>query len=179
MRALSRGAQTVGEVTTLIQGIAVQTKLLALNATIEAARAGDAGRGFAVVAGEVNTLAGQTKRATEEIGGQIGRIQDAINEAVQAIEGIVRTVERTSDISAQATMQVGQQSRFVQGIADGVELTAHSTVAVDQLVTQLSRVTGSTGDVAGQVLSAASMISEQSRSLKHDVGQFLANVRAA
>ena len=98
---------------------------------------------------------------------------------MQAIEGIVRTVERTSDISAQATMQVGQQSRFVQGIADGVELTAHSTVAVDQLVTQLSRVTGSTGDVAGQVLSAASMISEQSRSLKHDVGQFLANVRAA
>ena len=179
VRALSRGAQTVGEVTTLIQGIAVQTKLLALNATIEAARAGDAGRGFAVVAGEVNTLAGQTKRATEEIGGQIGRIQDAINEAVQAIEGIVRTVERTSDISAQATMQVGQQSRFVQGIADGVELTAHSTVAVDRLVTQLSSVTGSTGDVAGQVLSAASMISAQSRSLKHDVGQFLANVRAA
>ena len=179
VRALSQGAQAVGEVTTLIQGIAVQTKLLALNATIEAARAGDAGRGVAVVAGEVNNLAGQTKRATEEIGGQIGRIQDAIKEAVQAIEGIVRTVERTSDISAQATMEVGQQSRFVQGIADGVELTANSTVAVDRLMTQLSGVTGSTGEVAGQVLSAASMISAQSRSLKQDVGRFLADVRAA
>ncbi len=179
VRALSQGAQTVGEVTTLIRGIAVQTKLLALNATIEAARAGDAGKGFAVVAGEVNMLAGQTKRATEEIGGQIGRIQAAIAEAVQAIEGIVRTVERTSDISAQATMEVGQQSRFVQGIANGVELTANSTVAVDRLVTQLSRVTGSTGEVAGQVLSAAGMISAQSRSLKQDVGRFLADVRAA
>ncbi len=179
VRALSRGAQTVGEVTTLIRGIAVQTKLLALNATIEAARAGDAGRGFAVVAGEVNSLAGQTQRATEEIGGQISRIQEAIAEAVRAIEGIVRTIERTSDISVQATTEVGQQSRFVQGIADGVELTAHSAVAVDKLVTQLSCVTGSTGEVAGQVLSAAGMISAQSRSLKQDVGRFLTDVRAA
>ena len=179
VRALSQGAQTVGEVTTLIRGIAVQTKLLALNATIEAARAGDAGRGFAVVAGEVNSLAGQTQRATEEIGGQISRIQDTIAEAVRAIEGIVRTIERTSDISAQATTEVGQQSRFVQGIADGVELTANSTIAVDNLVTQLSCVTGSTGEVAGQVLSAAGMISAQSHSLKQDVGRFLADVRAA
>ena len=56
--------------------IAGQTNLLALNATIEAARAGDAGKGFAVVASEVKSLATQTAKATEEIAGQVGAIQD-------------------------------------------------------------------------------------------------------
>ena len=64
-------ANKIGEVVHLINDIASQTNLLALNATIEAARAGEAGKGFAVVASEVKSLATQTARATEEIGGQI------------------------------------------------------------------------------------------------------------
>uniref|UniRef100_UPI002595D7BE methyl-accepting chemotaxis protein n=1 Tax=uncultured Methylobacterium sp. TaxID=157278 RepID=UPI002595D7BE len=73
--ALSEAAARIGDVVTMISAIADQTNLLALNATIEAARAGAAGRGFAVVAAEVMELAGQTAKATGEIGGQIGRIQ--------------------------------------------------------------------------------------------------------
>ena len=51
----------------LISDIAGQTNLLALNATNEAARAGEAGKGFAVVDSEVNSLANQTAKATEDI----------------------------------------------------------------------------------------------------------------
>ena len=46
VRALSTGAEKIGEVVKLIHSIAAQTNLLALNATIEAARAGEFGRGF-------------------------------------------------------------------------------------------------------------------------------------
>ena len=83
---LSGAAQRIGEVVNLIDDIASQTNLLALNATIEAARAGDAGKGFAVVAGEVKSLANQTAKATEEIARQIGNMQAATRQAVQAIE---------------------------------------------------------------------------------------------
>ncbi|MBN1193255.1 MAG: methyl-accepting chemotaxis protein, partial [Coriobacteriia bacterium] len=47
---LGERSQQIGQVLSIINSIADQTKILALNAAIEAARAGEAGKGFSVVA---------------------------------------------------------------------------------------------------------------------------------
>ncbi|MBD8903616.1 methyl-accepting chemotaxis protein, partial [Methylobacterium bullatum] len=100
VRDLSESTARIGDVVSLISTIAGQTNLLALNATIEAARAGEAGRGFAVVASEVKALASQTAKATEEITGQIARVQASTGMAVSAIAGITQRIREIDDVSA-------------------------------------------------------------------------------
>ena len=177
--ALARGAQAVGDIIVLIDAIAAKTKLLALNATIEAARAGEAGRGFAVVAGEVKGLALQTKSATEEIAGHVGRMQTATAEAVEAIKGVVHVIGRTSDISSLTAQEVEQQGRVVREISASVHRAAKGTHKVNGVIGALSEQASGTGVAASQVLQSAGELSRQVDTLKHHVGWFLAEVRAA
>ncbi len=149
--ALNATAEQIGTVVELINGIAAQTNLLALNATIEAARAGDAGKGFAVVAGEVEDLATQTAKATEEIGDRIRAIQHETLDAVDAIAGIARNVQEASNGTAEVT--------------GGIE-----TVSV---------VAEQTGRVSKDVLGAADEVEERADQLRGIVNQFLSRIRSA
>jgi methyl-accepting chemotaxis protein len=179
VRALSEGAEKIGQVVGLISDIAGQTNLLALNATIEAARAGDAGKGFAVVASEVKNLATQTAKATGEIGTQISQIQTATKEAVEAIRDIAATITEVSTIAASIASAVEEQGAATAEIARNVQETAHATQDVTTNISGVSQSANETGAGASQVLSAAGDLSKQSEQLSGEVNAFIAGVRAA
>ncbi len=179
VRALSEGAQKIGEVVGLISNIAGQTNLLALNATIEAARAGDAGKGFAVVASEVKSLANQTAKATEDIAHQIAQIQAATNDAVDSIRGIGTTIGEISDIAASIAVAVEQQGSATQEIARNVQQTAAGTQEVSSNIVGVSKGAHDTGAAANNVLEAAGALSRQAEQLRGEVGGFINQVKAA
>ncbi len=179
VQALASGAQKIGDVVKLISDIASQTNLLALNATIEAARAGDAGKGFAVVASEVKSLASQTAKATEEIGGQIAAIQGATSDAVAAIESIAKTIEEINQIATTIAGAVQEQGAATQEISRNVQQAAAGTQEVSSNILTVKDAATSTGAAASQVLSAAGDLSRQSEQLTSEVNGFLADLKAA
>ncbi|MBF0560293.1 MAG: HAMP domain-containing protein [Nitrospirae bacterium] len=142
---LNNRSTEIGEIITVIKGIADQTNLLALNAAIEAARAGEGGRGFAVVADEVRKLAERTITATTEISEKIKAIQaessqtaktmgEASNEVTNAaghirevgesLTQIVGSVQKTRDQIVQISTAVDEQSATAEEVARNVAKTS-------------------------------------------------------
>jgi methyl-accepting chemotaxis protein len=179
MRGLAEAARKIGDVVELISTIAGQTNLLALNATIEAARAGEAGKGFAVVASEVKTLANQTGRATGEISSQIGTIQMAVRDAVEAIASIDGTIKRISEISAVIAAAVEQQGAATVEISRNTQEAAKGAEDVTKTIAIVKTDAAGTGAAASQVLAAARQVGRQGQTLREDIARFLNQIKAA
>ncbi len=179
MGSLAQAATRIGEVVNLIQAIAGQTNLLALNATIEAARAGEAGKGFAVVASEVKNLAAQTAKATEEIASQIGAIQEASGDAVDAIDKVNMVIGEMRQIAASVAAAVEEQNAAVSTIAEAVNRASDETRGGAEAMNRVGGTAQSARDTAADVRSLSGRLGEEAQALDHEIRSFLDGVRAA
>jgi methyl-accepting chemotaxis protein len=177
VQTLATAADRIVEVVKLINDIAAQTNLLALNATIEAARAGDAGKGFAVVAGEVKHLANQTAKATEEIGTQIGAVQEETRRAVAAIKTIGEVIDNVREISSGIAASVEEQGAATKEIARNVQRAAQGTHDVSANIGGVTTAVITTGQAAESVLGSADSLTGSADRLRTEVANFLASIR--
>ena len=178
IESLAAATQRIDGVLTLIQAIAEQTNLLALNATIEAARAGEAGRGFAVVAHEVKALAGQTAKATAEIGQNVSMIQASTRNAVDAVREIGNAVRDINEVTSNIAGAVGQQDAATREISANAQLAAHGNVTLVANISSLSDAIGETDKTATSVLSASTELTSTAETLSREVDKFFSNLRA-
>ena len=178
IESLAAATQRIDGVLQLIQAIAEQTNLLALNATIEAARAGDAGRGFAVVAHEVKALAGQTAKATEEIGQNVGLIQSSTKGAVEAVREIGTAVREINDITSAIAGAVGQQDSATREISANAQSAAQGNETLVNNIVSLRDAIGETNTAASSVLSASNELNAMAETLSREVEKFFANLRS-
>ncbi len=179
IESLAAATQRIDGVLNLIQAIAEQTNLLALNATIEAARAGEAGRGFAVVAHEVKALAGQTAKATSEIGQNISMIQVSTRNAVDAVREIGTAVREINDVTANIAGAVGQQDAATREISANAQLAAEGNSTLVVNIGSLNDAIVDTNKAASSVLSASSDLTSTAELLSREVDKFFRNLRAA
>ena len=178
IESLAAATQRIDGVLTLIQAIAEQTNLLALNATIEAARAGEAGRGFAVVAHEVKALAGQTAKATSEIGQNISMIQVSTRNAVEAVREIGTAVREINEVTANIAGAVGQQDAATREISANAQLAAEGNSTLVMNIGSLSEAIDNTNKGASSVLSASSDLASTAKRLSREVDKFFRDLRA-
>ncbi|MEY9741637.1 methyl-accepting chemotaxis protein [Bradyrhizobium japonicum] len=178
IESLAAATQRIDGVLNLIQAIAEQTNLLALNATIEAARAGDAGRGFAVVAHEVKALAGQTAKATAEIGENVSMIQASTRNAVDAVREIGGAVREINDVTSAIAGAIGQQDAATREISSNAQSAAQGNETLVANITSLRDAIGETDTAAAFVLTAASSLTETADTLSREVEKFFQNLRS-
>jgi methyl-accepting chemotaxis protein len=170
--SLRKGSQRVTEVADTISAIAERTHILALNAAIEAATAGEYGRRFAVVAGQVRELAGDTRRATEQVKDTVAQLREAI-EALEASGEQARAVAARVDEQAQrAAGAIGDVVQIVETIARATVSQHSASADLVQTMREIVEVAQESAASSREAAEGAARLNATAAELEGLVGRF-------
>ncbi|MFZ2986580.1 methyl-accepting chemotaxis protein [Ideonella sp.] len=160
MSAIDESSRKIGDIISVINGIAFQTNILALNAAVEAARAGEQGRGFAVVASEVRTLSQRTTAASREIealiraavdrsqagSALVGRAGETMGDVLSSVRKVAQIVGEISAASRDQTNGIEEVNRAISDIDRSTQqnaaLVEQAAAAAESMRSQSNRLSG-------------------------------------
>ena len=156
-------ARKIGEINSIVDGIAFQTNILALNAAVEAARAGEQGRGFAVVAGEVRNQ--RSANAAKEISQLIAESSGRVNKGVEL-------VNETGVMMKQVIEAVSHVHLVINDIVQALDEQNRGISQVSTAVNQMDSTTQQNAALVQQISAAALSLDEQAKSLEKTLAFF-------
>jgi len=165
MQHITASSRKIGDIISVIDGIAFQTNILALNAAVEAARAGEQGRGFAVVASEVRSLAGRSAEAAKEI-------KSLINTSVESVEVGSQQVEQAGQTMGEIVNSVQRVSQLIGEITAASSEQRDGISQVNQAVGNLDQMTQQNAALVEESAAAATAMRDQAQHLADLVSVF-------
>ncbi|MBG0534649.1 methyl-accepting chemotaxis protein [Enterobacter hormaechei] len=165
MQSIELASAKIGDITSVIDGIAFQTNILALNASVEEARAGEQGRGFAVVAGEVRNLASRSAQAAKEI-------KSLIDSTTESVATGSRFVHLAGDSMDEIRASVGSVSGIMREISIATREQMKGIHEINHAVTHLDRMVQQNAELVVQSAAAASALQSQAGDLAETAGHF-------
>jgi methyl-accepting chemotaxis protein len=165
MKGIHESSRKIGDIISVIDGIAFQTNILALNAAVEAARAGEQGRGFAVVAGEVRSLAQRSAEAAKEIKSLIGASVERVGQGTALVDQAGNTME-------EIVAAIGRVSAIVGEISNASVEQSAGVNQVCSAVTQMDQATQQNAALVEQSAASAEGLKHQAQQLVQAVAVF-------
>ncbi|MCC8628950.1 methyl-accepting chemotaxis protein [Xanthomonas vesicatoria] len=164
MTQIQTSSRKIGEIITVIDGIAFQTNILALNAAVEAARAGEQGRGFAVVASEVRSLAQRCTTAAKEI-------RDLIAESVAKVGQGAEQVEVAGQTMQELLVSVKEVNQIMGNIAAASSEQSAGIEQINQSIIQMDSATQQNASLVDTMAASARSLENQATLLVRSVAE--------
>ena len=166
MDQISESSRKIVEISSLIDSIAFQTNILALNAAVEAARAGEQGRGFAVVADEVRSLAHRSAAAVKDIRSLTADSEQRVSTGGVLIQQAEESFNRLSD-------SVRQVEQLIRDISVVTGQQSSRIGAVTSAIGELDQNTQQNAAIVEEAAAAAESLRHQSSRLSEMMKQFV------
>ncbi|GHU50930.1 hypothetical protein AGMMS49975_02970 [Clostridia bacterium] len=166
MEGIKESSHSISKVISVIENIAFQTNLLALNAAVEASRAGEHGKGFAVVAEEVRNLAIKSQQSAKETA-------DLVEESVRRVGEGTEIAGITAEALLTIIDDITKISEIITNISRESGTQSNSIKRVTDLISGISEVVRQTSAASEESAATAEELAEQSEILKGLVGIFV------